>query len=430
MPVIIHTSRLLEPGRGRAARGARRAPARQVRHVALAAARGAVGRDAGGAMSVAAPSILLADDDDIGRYVIATMLRRAGFTVSEVADGLDAVVDACVDAARPRGARRQDAGARRVRGVPADQVPRRHAAHPGADAVGDVHGDRGAGRGARDRRRRVPDAAGRGAGAGGDDPLAAARAQPRDRGAARRLGVAHDVRRDQRRRRRARRRRASSLRANRAFLAAFGGDVVGTRVPALDVGRESGELELGERTHSVRVDARTAASQRLVVTLSDITAARQTERERAEALARERTISRTLQQTLLPERLPADARLALHAWHLAAEQELIVGGDWYDVIETREGVWLVIGRRRRARRRRRRAGRAAAPLPARLRARGVRARRVRAPAQRAGDRHRAHRHGDDVHPRAHARLRRGADGQRRASAAGADPARRAAAAGR
>ena len=42
-------------------------------------------------MSVPAPSILLADDDEVGRYVIATMLRRAGFTVVEVDNGLDAV---------------------------------------------------------------------------------------------------------------------------------------------------------------------------------------------------------------------------------------------------------------------------------------------------------------------------------------------------
>ena len=35
--------------------------------------------------------ILLADDDDVGRYVIATMLRRAGFAVREVADGAQAV---------------------------------------------------------------------------------------------------------------------------------------------------------------------------------------------------------------------------------------------------------------------------------------------------------------------------------------------------
>ena len=31
------------------------------------------------------------------------------------------------------------------------------------------------------------------------------------------------------------------------------------------------------------------------------------------------------------------------AWHVAAERELIVGGDWYDVIETDDGLWLVIG---------------------------------------------------------------------------------------
>ena len=36
-------------------------------------------------------------------------------------------------------------------------------------------------------------------------------------------------------------------------------------------------------------------------------------------------------------------RCALDAWHIAAEKELIVGGDWYDVIETGDSVWLVIG---------------------------------------------------------------------------------------
>ena len=36
-------------------------------------------------------NVLLADDDDVGRYVIATMLRRAGFSVREVADGLAAL---------------------------------------------------------------------------------------------------------------------------------------------------------------------------------------------------------------------------------------------------------------------------------------------------------------------------------------------------
>jgi two-component system NtrC family sensor kinase len=40
------------------------------------------------------PVILLADDDDVGRYVIATMLRRAGFAVREAADGDQAVAAA------------------------------------------------------------------------------------------------------------------------------------------------------------------------------------------------------------------------------------------------------------------------------------------------------------------------------------------------
>ena len=38
--------------------------------------------------------ILLADDDDVGRYVVATMLRRAGFAVREAMDGVQAVADA------------------------------------------------------------------------------------------------------------------------------------------------------------------------------------------------------------------------------------------------------------------------------------------------------------------------------------------------
>ena len=100
-----------------------------------------------------------------------------------------------------------------------------------------------------------------------------------------------------------------------------------------------GELTLGERTFRVRLDPVNAgpgsAARRDVVTLNDVTAAKR-------ALVAERTISRTLQQSLLPEHLPQHAHVALHAWHVAAEQELIVGGDWYDVIETERGLWLVM----------------------------------------------------------------------------------------
>lgn len=294
---------------------------------------------------VVEPSILLADDDEVGRYVIATMLRRAGFAVAEVADGLAAVAAAV---AAPPDIAVLDV---KMPGLDGFEACRRIKSH--------------------ERTRHIPvlmlsatfmetEAQVEGLETGADvyltqpveAPVLAAtiRSLLRSRSletevrtAAAEWQVTFDAISD-----------AVAVlegdgvvvRANHAFLAAFGDDVVGTRVAALDVGRESGELELGDRTHSVRVDVvpgAASAAPRLVVTLSDITAARQRERERAHALTRERTISRTLQQTLLPERLPSDERLALHAWHLAAEQELIVGGDWYDVIEARDGLWLVIG---------------------------------------------------------------------------------------
>src|SRR6476660_6462863 len=46
---------------------------------------------------MAEAQILLADDDEVGRYVTATMLRRAGFAVREVANGEDAVASALAD---------------------------------------------------------------------------------------------------------------------------------------------------------------------------------------------------------------------------------------------------------------------------------------------------------------------------------------------
>jgi PAS domain-containing protein len=148
-------------------------------------------------------------------------------------------------------------------------------------------------------------------------------------------------------------------RANRAFAHLFGADpaAVGGRAlvtvsPALHdqirAPGADGELELEGRTLQVRCDDIAAEPEvgltgQLVITLIDVTATRRAEQERAAALERERTISRTLQQSLLPERLPRHPRLRLDAWHLAAEKELIVGGDWYDVIEVEGCVWLVIG---------------------------------------------------------------------------------------
>ena len=90
-------------------------------------------------------------------------------------------------------------------------------------------------------------------------------------------------------------------RANRAFNAIFG-DVTRARVPALDDARATGELAVADRLFSVRFDA-VGGSVGEVVTLNDITAAHQ-------ALAAERSISRTLQLTLLPPRLPSDPRVS------------------------------------------------------------------------------------------------------------------------
>jgi PAS domain S-box-containing protein len=55
--------------------------------------------------------------------------------------------------------------------------------------------------------------------------------------------------------------------------------------------------------------------------------------ERARLLDTERQISHTLQQSLLPERLPSIPGLDLSAIYLPAAEDVEVGGDWYDVIE-------------------------------------------------------------------------------------------------
>ena len=268
------------------------------------------------------------------------MLRRAGFTVREVTDGIPAVGAATkrppdlavLDVKMPGSTASRPAAA---------EVPRAHAPHPGADALGDVPRDRGAGRGPRDRRRRLPHPARRGPGAGGHRPLAAARAQPRGRGAARRLGVADDFEAIRTRlpcstRRRGRARQPGvpgHLRGRRG----------GTRVDALEEAASSGELRLAS-------SGSTACASTRLERLERRSARRDAERRHRGApidatrgASPERSISRTLQQTLLPARLPGDPRLALDAWHVAAERELIVGGDWYDVIETAHGLWLVMG---------------------------------------------------------------------------------------
>ncbi len=75
---------------------------------------------------------------------------------------------------------------------------------------------------------------------------------------------------------------------------------------------------------------------RLVGTVQDVTERRELEREHR--------IAETLQQALLPDRLPKLVGVSLAARYVAAEEGSAAGGDWYDVIELPNGsVALVIG---------------------------------------------------------------------------------------
>lgn len=54
-------------------------------------------------------------------------------------------------------------------------------------------------------------------------------------------------------------------------------------------------------------------------------------------------LARTLQSSLLPERLPTLERVALASAYHPADEESEVGGDFYDVFTTPSGCWLVVG---------------------------------------------------------------------------------------
>jgi PAS domain S-box-containing protein len=75
---------------------------------------------------------------------------------------------------------------------------------------------------------------------------------------------------------------------------------------------------------------------RLVGWVQDITEDKQAEREHR--------IAETLQRSLLLERLPQIPGIALAARYVPASADMVVGGDWYDVIELPNGfVGLAIG---------------------------------------------------------------------------------------
>jgi anti-sigma regulatory factor (Ser/Thr protein kinase) len=66
--------------------------------------------------------------------------------------------------------------------------------------------------------------------------------------------------------------------------------------------------------------------------------------ENARLFARQRTVSETLQQSLLPERLPEIPGLVTAARYLPGGPDVDVGGDWYDVIQLPGGgIGLALG---------------------------------------------------------------------------------------
>ncbi|CAL9352621.1 SpoIIE family protein phosphatase [Streptomyces sp. enrichment culture] len=65
--------------------------------------------------------------------------------------------------------------------------------------------------------------------------------------------------------------------------------------------------------------------------------------EKAQRYDTEAALARGLQRALLPRRLSAHPRLETAGRYLPGTEGMDVGGDWYDVVETGDGVALVIG---------------------------------------------------------------------------------------
>ncbi|MFF7333907.1 SpoIIE family protein phosphatase [Streptomyces sp. NPDC008150] len=65
--------------------------------------------------------------------------------------------------------------------------------------------------------------------------------------------------------------------------------------------------------------------------------------EKAQRYDTEAALARGLQQALLPRRLPAHPLVETAGRYLPGTQGMDVGGDWYDVVESGDGLALVIG---------------------------------------------------------------------------------------
>ena len=300
--------------------------------------------------------ILLADDSEVGRYVIATMLRRAGFVVREVPDGLEAVREAT---SRPPDLVILDV---KMPGLDGLEACRRLKADPGTsfvpvlllsatflESADQVEGLETGADAYLTQPVESPVLV-----ASVNSLLRARVAERNERRIATEWQVTFDAIGD-----------AVALvdpdgvvrRCNRAFAGLAGvtpetaaGQRLGQLLPPLSATAilpDPGDriFEVGDRVLRLHVDelpdAESAAH--VVVSLRDITAEAELANERERVFRREQLISSTLQQALVQPRLPTIPGLWLSARYALGETDVAVGGDWFDAIRTPDGVWLAIG---------------------------------------------------------------------------------------
>ena len=112
---------------------------------------------------------------------------------------------------------------------------------------------------------------------------------------------------------------------------------------AVDIVAADGQ-RLPMLVNSVLVSDEAGVPQLVRTTLFDARERKAYERELLAARDRERTISHTLQQSLLAGAPPRDDRFAVAALYQAAVEQLEVGGDWHDAFRLEGGrVAVVVG---------------------------------------------------------------------------------------
>ena len=300
--------------------------------------------------------ILLADDSDVGRYVIATMLRRAGFVVREVTDGLEAVREVTT---RPPDLVVLDVKMPGLDGLEAcRRLKENHATSLvpvlllSATFLEAAHRVEGLETGA-DAYLTQPV----------ESPVLVASinsllrtrlAERNERRVATEWQVTFNAIGD-----------AVALvdsdgvvrRCNSAFGALAGvahEDAVGQRLEKLlpslsaaSIKPDPGDrtVEVADRRLALRVDELPdpESPAHVVLSLRDITAETELARERERVFRREQLISSTLQEALVQRPLPTIPGLMLSARYALGESDVAVGGDWFDAIRTPEGVWLAMG---------------------------------------------------------------------------------------